>query len=181
MIFSRHFSRGRHNGNSLSVDLALKAAPRKNRSLTLSSWSSFIYSTRQNNHTIRTASRHCQAAAQRRVHDTSVSCMQSMVSRSIRWLNSLDTYHVSGWMLSILWGPPESKIIQLIGFGGHPLQQVETAAQETMVWGNVGARAEEEVKLSEEFQAGTAAVYGVMRGRFFEEEGAFVLNSKNGW
>ena len=141
MIFSRHFSRGRHSGNSLRVDLVLKAAPRTNRSLTLSSWSSFIYSTRQNNHTIRTASRHCQAAAQRWVHDTSASCMQSVVSRSIRWLNSLDTYHVSGWMLSILWGPPESKMIQLFGFGGHTLQQVETAARETMVWGNVGARA----------------------------------------
>lgn len=39
---------------------------------------------------------------------------------------------------------------------------------------------EEEVKLSEEFQAGLTAVYGVMWGRFLEKEGAFVLNSKNG-
>lgn len=39
---------------------------------------------------------------------------------------------------------------------------------------------EEEVKLSEEFQAGTTAVYGVMWGHFLEEEGAFVLNSKKG-
>ena len=39
---------------------------------------------------------------------------------------------------------------------------------------------EEEVKRSEEFQAGTTAVYEVMWGRFLEKEGAFVLNSKKG-
>ena len=139
MMFSRHFSRDRYNGNSLRGDWVPRATPRTNRSLVSSSWSSFIYRTIRDNHIIRTASRRCQALAQR-VHDTSVSHRQSLSSRSIQLLSSLDIYCISGWALSTLWHSTKVKESSC-WFWGHTLQQVEIAAQETMVQGNVGARA----------------------------------------